>query len=315
MTQLGSARILIVDDQSLVRIAIRTMLEAMGVRQVLEASSGEEAIAVLLEQDIDVVISDIDMSPQNGMEFLRNIRCGNYGMRRDTRLIMLTGLTAPEVAKACIKLDVNAFLNKPAKRDMLAERLQFALSMPLTLEAIDYYRSQELPTLLRAQPMVAMPERSASPNSAPRPRAPAPAAAPPPPDSKPADHGMAYVIWHERLQTGIPDADVIIREAASRMNETYQARGNGQSFQTVDRRMQDWLQFANLRLPELEQALTSFLSEEQLGALGRQRRELQSRLSQVRLLLQAAPDAASYELFDVVRNWWTTAFSIWRKKD
>lgn len=314
MTQLSSARVLVVDDQSLVRVAIRIMLEAMAVQEVLEAKNGEEAIAVLQEHHVDVVISDIDMSPQNGMEFLRNIRCGNYGMRRDTRLIMLTGLTAPEVAKACIKLDVNAFLNKPAKRDMLAERLQFALSMPLTLETVEHYSSQELPRLVRAQPMVAMPERAANQNPVPRQRAPAPAA-PPSPELKPVEHGMAYVIWHERLQTGIADVDVIIREAASRLNETYQARGNGQSFQTIDRRMQDWLHFANLRLPELEQGLTPFLSEEQLGALGRQRRELQSRLSQVRLLLQAAPDAASYELFDVVRNWWTTAYSIWRKKD
>lgn len=177
-------------------------------------------------------------------------------MRRDIRLIMLTGLTAPEVAKACINLDVNAFLTKPAKREMLAERLDSALNMPMTVQPVEYYQQQELPPLTRSQPMASRPTQSAQPvSSAPARKVEstaqtAPAAAPT--DSSSAEHGMAYVIWHERFQTGIEPADIIIKEASLKLNETYRARGSSATVQSVDRRVEDWSNFANSRLTAFE---------------------------------------------------------------
>lgn len=68
MTSLFTARALPVDDRALVRTAIRTMLGFLGVQNSHEASSGEDAIALLLKHPIDFVISDIDMSPHNDLE-------------------------------------------------------------------------------------------------------------------------------------------------------------------------------------------------------------------------------------------------------
>ena len=68
-------KILIVDDQPVVRGALRRTLTRDGY-EFLEAGSGEEGLARLAEHpDADIVISDMDMgSGMNGLEFLEQVR-------------------------------------------------------------------------------------------------------------------------------------------------------------------------------------------------------------------------------------------------
>lgn len=71
-----SANVLIVDDSSLTRAAIRRvigMLE-LPIDEIFEAANGIEALACLREQQIDLVLADLNMPEMNGMELVKKMQ-------------------------------------------------------------------------------------------------------------------------------------------------------------------------------------------------------------------------------------------------
>lgn len=87
------ARILIVDDEEDVRIALQQVLERAGY-EVTVAASGSEGLEVMNKQGADLVITDVIMPGVDGIATARQIR-EKY---RDTRIIVISGggRTAPE---------------------------------------------------------------------------------------------------------------------------------------------------------------------------------------------------------------------------
>jgi YesN/AraC family two-component response regulator len=67
------ARILIIDDEDLVRFTLRAMLEGEA-HEVLEAENGEQGIPILEETQVDVVISDILMPVREGLETITEVK-------------------------------------------------------------------------------------------------------------------------------------------------------------------------------------------------------------------------------------------------
>jgi CheY-like chemotaxis protein len=67
------ATILVIDDEALIRETIRMKLEQSG-HQVIEAGNGIEGLRVLEEQAVDLVVTDIIMPEQEGIETIRKIR-------------------------------------------------------------------------------------------------------------------------------------------------------------------------------------------------------------------------------------------------
>ncbi|GAB2567671.1 response regulator [Leucobacter ruminantium] len=67
-------RVVVVDDQALVRQGIRTLLEIAGVEVAGEAGDGEEALAVIAETRPDVVLLDLRMPHRDGIWTLRRLR-------------------------------------------------------------------------------------------------------------------------------------------------------------------------------------------------------------------------------------------------
>src|ERR1700694_1936103 len=69
----NSGKILIVDDESTIRIALRTTLGALGFA-TKEARNGEEAICKLKEQPADVILLDINMPGMGGLQACKELR-------------------------------------------------------------------------------------------------------------------------------------------------------------------------------------------------------------------------------------------------
>ena len=74
------ARILIIDDETDVRIATRRILERAG-HEVTEASSGEEGVESFNKNPADLIITDIMMPGQGGVETVAQLREQHPGLR------------------------------------------------------------------------------------------------------------------------------------------------------------------------------------------------------------------------------------------
>jgi DNA-binding NtrC family response regulator len=113
--------VLIIDDDAAFRFAMAKALRRGGYA-VSEASSGEEAVEVLLnDEPPDVALLDLKMKGIDGLEVLR--RCGPI----PTSVIVLTGHGTVKAAVEAMQLGAFSFLEKPVDADMLKPLLRQAL--------------------------------------------------------------------------------------------------------------------------------------------------------------------------------------------
>jgi DNA-binding NarL/FixJ family response regulator len=104
-------RILLVDDQELLRVGFRMVLEAQpGLEVAGEAANGDEAVALVADLDPDVVLMDVRMPGIDGVEATRRIVAA--GSR--SRVIILTTFDIDEYAYAALRAGASGFLLKDA---------------------------------------------------------------------------------------------------------------------------------------------------------------------------------------------------------
>src|SRR6202521_4690867 len=72
---MDSIRVLIVDDSSLTRKIVERCLRQAGIdlKQVLEAGNGAEALTVLKDNPVDLILCDINMPVMDGLEFVKQL--------------------------------------------------------------------------------------------------------------------------------------------------------------------------------------------------------------------------------------------------
>ena len=112
----GPIRILLVDDQQLVRLGFRMVLEAEpGLAVVGEAADGAEAVRLAADLRPDVVLMDVRMPVLDGIEATRRIVDADPG----ARIIVLTTFDLDEYAFGGLRAGASGFLLKDARPDEL----------------------------------------------------------------------------------------------------------------------------------------------------------------------------------------------------
>ena len=120
----GHEHLLLVDDEPLVRSAVKRLLESLGY-QVTVASDGAEALELLRARpgEVDLVLSDITMPRVSGVELARALLVENPG----AKIILYTGFSDSIDAAHAKALGLKALLAKPIGREDLAAALRAAL--------------------------------------------------------------------------------------------------------------------------------------------------------------------------------------------
>lgn len=105
-------RVILVDDQSLVRSGFRMLIESEDDMEVVsEASNGLEALDVLRRMPVDVALMDIRMPQMDGVEATRRITASPL----DTKVLILTTFDLDEYVYAALKAGASGFLLKDAR--------------------------------------------------------------------------------------------------------------------------------------------------------------------------------------------------------
>lgn len=112
-----SKKILIVDDSSMIRLALRTVLLENGY-EVTEAINGVEGLKKLqLGHKINLIISDVNMPEMDGITFVRTFK--SIAGLEYIPVLMLTTETSPEMKEAGKAAGVRAWLVKPFNKELL----------------------------------------------------------------------------------------------------------------------------------------------------------------------------------------------------
>jgi DNA-binding NarL/FixJ family response regulator len=108
--------VFLVDDHQLVRQGLRTILRgASGIEVVGEASSGEEALAIVKEIKPDIILMDIRMDGTDGFKSLKQIK----KVCPDTAFIMLTVYDSELYAAEAIRTGASGYITKDCSRELL----------------------------------------------------------------------------------------------------------------------------------------------------------------------------------------------------
>jgi DNA-binding NarL/FixJ family response regulator len=118
-----TVRVVLADDQTLVRSGFRALLErSEDIEVVGEAADGAEAVDVVRRTRPDVVLMDIRMPGVDGLEATRRIT--SYDSLADVRVVMLTTFELDEYVFAALHAGASGFLLKDVEPDALRDAVR-----------------------------------------------------------------------------------------------------------------------------------------------------------------------------------------------
>lgn len=129
---LANVKFLVVDDNAFMRLLIREVLKAFGAREIAEASNGIEGYQVARQMTPDIALVDWEMTPENGLAFVRKIRTNGDSPNPFMPIIMVSGYSEQRRVLAARDAGVNEFVVKPLSAASLFSRVQLIIERPRT---------------------------------------------------------------------------------------------------------------------------------------------------------------------------------------
>ncbi len=144
--KMGSIKILVVDDEEHIRIALKRILKRLEV-EIYLAESGEIALNILKHQPVDLVLLDLKMPGIDGMDVLKTIK-QEYS---DVMVIVITGFATLETAVESMKQGAYDFIPKPFDKDhilLVVKRAIDNIKLKREKERLDRERQDALLDLI-----------------------------------------------------------------------------------------------------------------------------------------------------------------------
>jgi DNA-binding NarL/FixJ family response regulator len=149
-------RVLIADDQALVRAGFKLILESKeGIEVIGEAADGEQAVAATAQLRPDIVLMDVRMPKLDGLEATRQILSSNAD---NCRVIMLTTFDLDEYVYTALEAGASGFLLKDVSPEQLIAAVQLVaagdalLAPSITRRLVERFAHPATMTVERATP-------------------------------------------------------------------------------------------------------------------------------------------------------------------
>src|SRR2546421_6104998 len=127
----GAMRVLVAEDETIIRLDLRDLLERSGFEVCAEARDGEEAVALARSEQPDVAIMDVKMPKLDGIEAARRIL-----EERPIPIVMLTAYGQDELVSRAVEAGVFGYLVKPFREQDLLPAIQAARARHSELQAL-----------------------------------------------------------------------------------------------------------------------------------------------------------------------------------
>ncbi|MFV0277343.1 MAG: response regulator [Parahaliea sp.] len=126
--ELESQHILLVDDDTFMLAAVGKVLSNLGFSRIERAENGQQALEILRQGQVDLLLTDVQMPVLNGLELTRQIRSGTAQVPRHLPVVIFTSFSNDDTLGSALALDVNGFLSKPVKPLAIAQKILLALA-------------------------------------------------------------------------------------------------------------------------------------------------------------------------------------------
>jgi len=115
-------KILIIDDEEFIRENVQRVLNEDGYT-VLGAAAAHQALEMVMEEDVDLVLLDLNLGTEDGIQVLKDLK----RIDQDLLVIIITGFGSVETAVEALKLGAFDYIKKPFKADALRVIVRLAL--------------------------------------------------------------------------------------------------------------------------------------------------------------------------------------------
>jgi DNA-binding response OmpR family regulator len=122
-------KVLVVDDNQDVRDLVVHILNADGFH-VYSATDGENALAILNSNQVDLVLLDVMMPGKSGLEVLQEIRSGSNKKIREIPVMMITAKSSTDDIDQALALGANSYVVKPFRGTTIREKVRSILELP-----------------------------------------------------------------------------------------------------------------------------------------------------------------------------------------
>ena len=123
-------KVLVVDDNQDVRDLVVHFLSSDGF-QVFSASNGDDALAILKSNPINLVLLDVMMPGKSGLDVLREIRTGSNKTIHEVPVMMITAKSSTDDIDAALAVGANSYVIKPFRANTIREKVRSILDLPV----------------------------------------------------------------------------------------------------------------------------------------------------------------------------------------
>ncbi len=124
-------KVLVVDDNQDVRDLVVHFLSADGFH-VYSASNGDEALAILKTNPVNLVLLDVMMPGKSGLEVLTEIRTGSNKAIHNIPVMMITAKSTTEDIDIALATGATSYVIKPFRATTIREKVRNILELPVT---------------------------------------------------------------------------------------------------------------------------------------------------------------------------------------